>query len=59
MWGVRLTWADLFPLIGIGGFVHELAIHDGPERPFIIAASLAFAGLRWTLPTDLRRKGDE
>lgn len=47
---------NVFLGVGVGGFLHELLIHDGQERPFIIAAALAFAGLKWSLPADRTRK---
>ncbi len=54
--GAYINKGNIFLSVGIGGFIHELAIHDGPERPFIIAACLAFAGLKWTLPADRRKE---
>lgn len=51
---------NVFLSVGVGGFLHELLFHEGTERPFILAASLAFAGLKWTLPADRARKeGDD
>lgn len=47
-----ITKGNVFLATGVVGFFHEVLIHDGPERPFIIAASLAFAGLKWTMPAD-------
>lgn len=51
-----LNKGNVFLTVGIGGFLHELLLHPGAERPFILAASLAFAGLKWTLPADRARK---
>lgn len=58
MWRDHFTKGNLFLALGSGGFLHELVLREA-ERPFILAASLAFAGLKWTLPADARRRADE
>lgn len=52
-----ITKGNFFLALGCAGFVHELVITE-TERPFILAASLAFAGLKWTLPADQKRQDD-
>ena len=51
----HLNKGNLFLLTGVSGFLHELILTD-KERPFILAACLAFAGLKWTLPADSSRR---
>ncbi len=39
-------------LAGAVGFFHELLIHEGPERPMFIFASMAALGLPLALRAD-------
>ena len=55
----RLNKGNLFLLLGSAGFLNEVFLHEGAERPFVLAASLAFAGLKLTLPMDERKRGDD
>jgi hypothetical protein len=52
VWRHKLTRDGLLFLIGAGAFLHEVAIHVGPERPTLILGALALMGLPIWLRAD-------
>lgn len=51
MWVRYLTKANVFSAVGVVGFLHELFVQEA-ERPFVLAACLGFAGLKFALEAD-------
>lgn len=57
MWR-HVTKANLAFLIGVAGFAHEVVVQE-QERPYVLAACCAFAGLKFVLRADDKLRGND
>ncbi len=49
-----MNWQNIMRLLGAAGFLHELFLGSGPERPFMLSLCGVLMGLPFFINADQR-----